>query len=268
MNTEDLLPLLYQYSLKFAGAVAVLVIGMIIVGALTRTADRLMEKREIEATLRSFLKALISAALKVMVILSALSVAGIEVTSFIAILGAAGLAIGLALQGSLSNFAGGVMILLFKPFKIGDFIEAQGQNGVVKEIQLFHTVMRPLDNRTVIIPNGALYNGPIVNFSTQPLRRLVLTYGIGYGDDADKAKSVLLEMLKNDDRVLSEPDEPFVAMSELGDSSVNFTVRAWCKGADLWPLTFDMNDRVCKVFAQQGLNIPFPQMDVHVHEVK
>jgi small conductance mechanosensitive channel len=265
-NVTDLLPLLQVYALKFLGAVAVLVIGFIVASFIVRGVDQIMVKREVDSSLRSFFRSLLGIGLKAMVVLSALSVAGVEVTSFIAILGAAGLAIGLALQGSLSNFAGGVMILLFRPFKVGDYIETQGHAGTVKEITLFHSVLTPLDNRTVIIPNGALYNNPIVNFSTQLLRRLVLTYGIAYGDDADKAKAVLLEMLKNDERVLDKPNEPMVAIASLGDSSVNFTVRCWVQGADFWPLTFDLNDRVYKTFAQQGLNIPFPQMDVHVHQ--
>ena len=264
MNLENLLPTLQQYALQFAGGVAVLFIGFMVVNVITGGTRKLMEKRNIDVSLRSFLNSFISIGLKAMVALSALSIMGIKVTSFIAVLGAAGLAIGLALQGSLSNFAGGVMILLFKPFKVGDFIEGQNHSGTVKDIQLFHTVLTPLDNRTVIIPNGALHNGPIVNYSTQTHRRLMLTYGIAYGDDADKAKEVLLNLLKSDERVLNEPNEPMVAVAELGDSSVNFTVRAWVKGSDFWSLTFDMNDRVYKTFKQEGLNIPFPQMDVHL----
>jgi small conductance mechanosensitive channel len=267
MDMKNVLPMLQQYALQFLGGVLVLVIGFVVVKIIVKSVSTLMDKREMDASLRSFLSSMLSFGLKAMVVLTALSVAGVQVTSFIAVLGAAGLAIGLALQGSLSNFAGGVMILLFKPFKVGDYIEGQGQAGTVKDIQLFHTVLTPLDNRTVIIPNGNFYNGPVVNFSTQPLRRLVLNYGIAYGDDADKAKEVLLGLISQDERVLHEPNEPFVAMAGLGDSSVDFTLRVWVKGSDYWPLLFDMNDRVYKTFAQQGLNIPFPQMDVHLHQV-
>jgi len=266
MDVQNLLPLIQQYALQFLGGVLVLFIGFMVVNVITSGTRKLMEKRELDVSLRSFLNSLISIGLKAMVILSALSIMGVKVTSFVAVLGAAGLAVGLALQGSLANFAGGVMILLFKPFRVGDWIEGQGYSGGVKDIQLFHTVLTPLDNRTVIIPNGALYNGPIVNFSTQTQRRLVLTYGMAYGDDADKARQVLLDLLKNDERVLNEPNEPMVAMAELGDSSVNFTVRGWVKASDYFPVLFDMNDRVYKTFKQQGLNIPFPQMDVHLHQ--
>lgn len=266
--TKDLITQAQVYGLKFLGGIAVLILGFIVANALTRLLVKIMEKRKIDPSLHSFFKSLLSVGLKAMVVLSALSVAGIKVTSFIAVLGAAGLAIGLALQGSLSNFAGGVMILLFKPFRVGDFIEGQGFSGTVKEIQLFQTVLTPLDNRTVFIPNGSLYNNPIVNFSTQTMRRLVLTFGIAYGDDADKARAVLLSLVKDDPRVLNEPNEPFVAIAALGSSSVDFTVRVWVKGSDYWPLHFDLHERVYKTFAQEGLNIPFPQVDVHLHQEK
>jgi small conductance mechanosensitive channel len=192
---------------------------------------------------------------------------GVAMTSFIAILGAAGLAVGLALSGTLQNFAGGVMILIFKPFKAGDFIDAQGYMGTVKEIQIFNTILKTPDNKTVIIPNGGLATGAMVNFSTEPQRRVDWTFGIAYGDDADKAKAVLLDLLKSDKRVLADP-EPFVAISALDDSSVNFTARAWANAADFWSLFFDMNQKVYQTFPQKGLNIPFPQMDVHLHNSK
>jgi small conductance mechanosensitive channel len=263
---ENLIPLLQSYALAFVGGVLVLVVGFVAVNLAIKVANKLMTQRNLDPSLRTFLDSLLNIGLKAMVILSALSVAGVKVTSFIAVLGAAGLALGLALQGSLANFAGGVMILLFKPYRVGDFIEGQGHAGTVKEIQLFHTVLTPLDNRTIIIPNGILYNDPIINYSTQPLRRLVLNFGVAYGDDADLTKSVLLELMRSDERVLDEPNEPFVALAELGDSSVNFTIRAWCKASDYWPLRFDLNEQVYKTFAQRGLNIPFPQMDVHLHQ--
>ena len=266
LDLQNVLPLLQKYALQFIGGLLVLFIGFTVVNVINNGIGKLMEKRNVDASLRSFLGSLLGLGLKAMVILSALSIMGVKVTSFVAVLGAAGLAVGLALQGSLANFAGGVMILLFKPFKVGDWIEGQGYSGGVKEITLFHTILNPLDNRTVVIPNGALYNGPIVNFSAQSLRRLVLTYGIAYGDDADKAKDVLLDLLRSDARVLHEPNEPMVAIAELGDSSVNFTVRAWVKASDYFPTLWGMNDKVYKTFKQQGLNIPFPQMDVHLHQ--
>ncbi len=251
------------YGPKFVGAIIVLLVGLWVIKALTKASVKLMTKRGVDVTLIAFLKKLINILLKIVLIISVMGMVGIEMTSFIAILGAAGLAIGMALSGTLQNFAGGVMILLFKPFKVGDFLEAQGYKGVVYEIQLFNTLLKTVDNRVVIIPNGGLSTGAMVNYSTMPLRRVDWSFGIGYGDDADKAKDVMFKLIKDDKRILTEP-EPFVALSELADSSVNFTVRAWVKGEDYWGVFFDMNEKVYKVFANEGLNIPFPQMDVHV----
>jgi len=185
-------------------------------------------------------------------------------TSFIAILGAAGLAVGMALSGTLSNFAGGVMILIFKPFKVGDVLEAQGYTGGVKEIGIFNTIMNTPDNKTIIIPNGGLASGSMVNYSTEPTRRVDWTVGIGYGDDYDKAKSVMEKFISEDARILKDPAH-FIALHTLADSSVNLTVRAWVNAADYWGVYFDMNEKIYKNFGQEGLNIPFPQMDVHVH---
>jgi small conductance mechanosensitive channel len=186
-------------------------------------------------------------------------------TSFIAILGAAGLAVGLALSGTLQNFAGGVMILIFKPFKPGDFIEAQGYMGTVKDIQIFVTTLTTPDNKTIIIPNGGLSTGSLTNFSVEPQRRVDWTVGFAYGDDYDKARNVVLDLLKNDKRILADP-EPFVALGALADSSVNLTVRAWVKGADYWDVFFSFNENVYKSFAKEGIGIPFPQMDVHIQK--
>ena len=192
---------------------------------------------------------------------------GIQMTSFIAILGAAGLAVGMALSGTLQNFAGGVMILIFKPFKAGDFIDAQGYQGTVSEIQIFNTILKTPDNKTVIIPNGGLSTGAMVNYSTEKLRRVDWTVGIGYGDDADKAKDVIMKMCNADDKILKDP-EVFIAISALADSSVNFAVRAWVKAEDYWSVYFALNENIYKTFEKEGLNIPFPQMDVHVHNNK
>ena len=191
---------------------------------------------------------------------------GIEMTSFVAILGAAGLAVGMALSGTLQNFAAGVMILIFKPFKNGDFIEAQGHIGIVSEIQIFNTILKSLDNKTIIIPNGGLSNSSMTNYSTEPTRRVDWTFGIGYGDKTENAKEVLLRLMNEDARIISTPEAPFVAVSELGDSSVNFAVRAWVKSEDYWGVFFDMNEKVYNTFDKEGLNIPYPQMDVHVHK--
>jgi len=193
-------------------------------------------------------------------------VLGVEMTSFVAILAAAGFAIGMALSGTLQNFAGGVMILLFKPFKIGDYIDAQGHSGSVKEIQVFNTIMTTPDNKTIILPNGPLSTGAMVNYSTEPQRRVDWTIGIGYGDDVDKAYEVIKKLLAGDDRILDDP-EPFIAVKELADSSVNFAVRAWVNSADYWGVFFRMNEEVYKTFEKEGLNIPYPQTDVHIHKV-
>ena len=203
--------------------------------------------------------------LKVLLVISVLGMLGIEMTSFIAVIGAIGLAVGMALSGTLQNFAGGVMILLFKPFKVGDFINAQGFSGTVNEIQIFNTILKTPDNKTIIIPNGGLSTSAMTNFSTEPKRRVDWTFGIGYGDDADKAEQVIRQLCEEDSRIHKEP-AVFIALSELADSSVNFTVRAWVNAEDYWGVFFDLNKKVYKIFDKEGLNIPFPQMDVHVHQ--
>jgi len=186
-------------------------------------------------------------------------------TSFIALIGAAGLAVGMALSGSLQNFAGGVMILLFKPFKAGDFIEAQGYSGVVKEIQIFNTLLTTPDNKIVILPNGGLSGSSMVNYSALPTRRVDFSFGTGYNDDIDQAKEVLQKIIDSDTRILKDP-EAFVAVGELADSSVNFTVRVWVNAADYWGVYFDMQEKVKKEFDANNLSIPYPQTDVHLHK--
>ncbi len=261
---EKIITLLVEYGPKLIGAVVVLVIGLWIVKIITKTVSKLLTKKKTDPSLASFVKSLTNILLKVMLIISVMGMVGIEMTSFIAVLGAAGLAVGMALSGTLQNFAGGVMILIFKPFKVGDFIEAQGYAGTVSEIQLFNTLLKTVDNKIVIIPNGGLSTGSMINYSSEPLRRVDWTFGIGYGDDIDKAKSVLKKLIDADKRILKDP-EAFIAVSELADSSVNFAVRVWVKGEDYWGVFFDMNEAVYKTFATEGLNIPYPQMDVHVH---
>ena len=251
------------YGLRLLGALVVLIAGLWIVKVLVRGSQRLMSKGKIDPSLSSFLKSMIDIALKTLLVISVMSMLGVAMTSFIAILGAATLAVGMALSGTLQNFAGGVIILLFKPFKVGDFITAQGYSGVVKEIRLFVTVLTTPDNKTIFIPNGPLSNGSLTNFSTQPERRVNWTFGIAYGDDYDTAKAFILNLLKEDERVLSDP-EPFVALAELADSSVNLTARAWVKAPDYWGVFFDMNEKYYKNAGKAGLSIPFPQMDVHL----
>lgn len=254
------------YGPKLVGAILVWIIGGIVIKVLIKSFEKILNKRDIDPSLKPFLKGIVGALLKVMLVISVLSMLGIQMTSFVAILGAAGLAVGMALSGTLQNFAGGVMILIFKPFKNGDLIEAQGHTGIVSEIQIFNTILKTLDNKTIIIPNGGLSTSSMVNYSTEDTRRVDWTFGIGYGDKTDNAKEILNRLMSEDSRILTNPEAPFVAVSELGDSSVNFAVRAWVKAEDYWGVFFDMNEKVYNTFDKGGLNIPYPQMDVHVHK--
>ncbi len=253
------------YGLRLITAIVVLLIGLWLAGKLSRMIYSIMEKREIDPSLRGFLKGLISILLKVLVIISVLTLAGVPMTSFIAILGAAGLAIGLALSGTLQNFAGGVLILIIKPFKVDDFIEAQGFMGTVKDIQIFNTILTTIDNVVVILPNGNLATEAITNYSVNDIRRGQWVFGMAYGDSFPKAKEVLKKVLEDDERVLSDP-EPIIFLSELNDSSVDITVRAWAKADEFWPLSFDIRAKVYEAFAKEGISIPFPQMDVHLQK--
>jgi len=257
-------PLITEYGLKLIGAILVWIIGGMVVKALVGLFVKQMSRKDVDPSLQPFLKNLVGALLKVMLVITVLTMLGIEMTSFIAILGSVGLAIGLALSGTLQNFAGGVMLLIFKPFKVGDFIDAQGYSGTVSEIQIFNTILKSPDNKTIIIPNGGLSTGAMTNFSTEPQRRVDWTIGIGYGDDVDTAKKVIQGMLDADSRILKDP-ATFIAVSELADSSVNFAVRGWVNASDYWGVYFDLNENVYKEFDKNGLNIPYPQMDVHVH---
>ena len=261
---DKLIDLLVEYGPKLIGAIVVLLLGLWIIKIITKAVSKIMKKKNTDPSLASFIKSLTTILLKVLLVISVMGMVGIEMTSFIAILGAAGLAVGLALSGTLQNFAGGVMILIFKPFKVGDFIEAQGYTGTVSEIQLFNTLLKSTDNKIIIIPNGGLSTSSMINYSAESERRVDWTFGIGYGDDIDTAKSVLFELIHADNRILKNP-EPFVAVSELADSSVNFAVRVWVKAEDYWGVFFDMNETVYKTFSEKNLNIPYPQMDVHVH---
>lgn len=262
-DASMLTDLAMTYGLKILAGLATLVIGLWIVGMINALVRRMFDRSGVDPSLRSFLGSMISILLKVMVYITALGMLGVEMTSFVAILGAAGLAVGLALSGTLQNFAGGVMILLFKPYKVGDFIEAQGYSGSVKEIQIFVTVLTTPDNKTVLIPNGPLATGSMINYSTQDKRRVDWVFGISYGDDVDKAYEVLKHLIAADERILNDP-EPFMALHALADSSVNIVVRVWVNSADYWPVSFAMNEAVYKTFPAEGLSFPFPQMDVHL----
>ena len=260
---QKAIDLVVAYGPKLLLAIIVLVVGLWIIRIIVRSINRAMEHSKVEASLRKFLSSLFSILFKVLLLISVASMIGIATTSFVAILGAAGLAVGLALQGGLANFAGGVLILIFKPFKVGDFIDAQGYMGAVHEITIFTTILKTPDNKTVIIPNGALSNGSMVNFSTEPTRRVDMSFGIGYGDSIEKAKQVLKQLVDSDERILKEP-APQIVVNELGDSSVNFTVRAWCDSGNYWGIYFDMQEKVKLTFDKEGISIPFPQRDVHV----
>lgn len=252
-----------EYGIALITAVAIIVIGFWLVKRIKKIMAKFFIKKDFDPSLETFLMSLTSIALRILVIITALSQLGIEMTSFVALLGAAGLAIGMAFSGTLSNLAGGVMILFFKPFKVGDYIEAQGEIGHVKELQIFNTILITLDNKTVIIPNGPLANGNMTNYSTQTNRRVDFVVGIAYGDSYDTAKETLLKFVKEDPRIMDEKDN-FIGLGELADSSVNLILRVWCKTEDYWGVFFTMNERIYKEFGDRGLNIPFPQMDVHV----
>ncbi len=266
-NLNEILPMVQDFAIDLLLALVTLVIGLWIIKLIMGGIKRGMEKREVEPTLRKFLGSILGIVLKIMLIISVVQMVGVEMTSFVAILAAAGLAVGMALSGTLQNFAGGVILILFKPFKVGDFIDAQGYMGTVNEIQIFNTILKTVDNKTIIIPNGPLSTGPMTNFSTEPQRRVDFTFGIGYSDDIDKARSILDGLIADDKRILKDP-EPFVAVSELADSSVNFVVRTWVNAADYWGVFFDMTENVKKAFDKNGVSIPFPQTDVHVYNEK
>ena len=253
-----------EYGTNLAIAIAVLVIGLIIAKRISNLFGKMLKRKELDESLQGFLVSMVSITLKILVVLTALSQLGVEMTSFVALIGAAGLAIGMAFSGTLGNFAGGIMILIFRPYKVGDYISAQGEEGFVQQIQIFNTILLSLDNKTIIIPNGAMANGNMTNFTFEKVRRVDFTVGIAYGDDYDKAKSVLERFINEDEKILKDQDN-FIGLVALADSSVNLTLRVWCKTEDYWDVYFKMNEKIYKEFGKEGLNIPFPQMDLHVH---
>lgn len=257
--------LVIQYAPKFILAIIVLVVGWKIIGWFVKKLGRRMTKRKMDASLKHFLESLIGILLKVMLVISVAAMIGIETTSFIAVLGAAGLAIGLALQGSLANFAGGALILTLKPFEVGDFIKAQGELGTVKKIEIFNTYINTPDNQVVVIPNGILSNGVITNYSKEDTRRIDLTFGIGYDDDANKAKKILQKIADKHKAVLKDP-EHFIRVTELADSSVNISFRVWTKSADWWGTRIDILEEAKSEFDKNEISIPYPQMDLHMQK--
>lgn len=251
------------WGINIAMAIIIFVIGRMAVGIIISMFGKIMSKSKYDDMLVDFLKSILNAVLMLFVIVASLDELGVDTTSLVAILGAAGLAIGLSLQDSLKNFAAGVMLLVFKPFRAGDFVETAGVAGVVKKIGIFTSTMNTGDNKEIIVPNGKIYGDNIVNYSAMATRRVDMTFGIGYGDDLLKAKNLLEQMLKEDERVLAEP-EPVVAVSSLGDSSVNFIVRPWVNKADYWAVMWSFTEKVKLRFDEEGISIPFPQMDVHL----
>lgn len=264
IDTEKWIELALDYGLKILGAIVIWIIGSWVIKKLIKVALKGMEKASYDASLQKFLLNLFSWILKIILIVVVLGTVGVETTSFAAILAAAGLAIGLALQGSLGNFAGGVLIMIFKPFKIGDLIEAQGELGVVKEIEIFTTKLTGLSNREIIIPNGSLSNGNIINYTTEGTRRVDLTIGVGYDSDIKKTKEVLMDVLTSHPKVLKTP-EPTVNVSELGDSSINFAVRPWCNAEDYWAVYFGITENVKEALDKAGIEIPYPHV-VEIHK--
>ena len=244
-------------------AVAIFVIGRWIAKILLKVTDKMMTKSGMDPMLVRFLHSILNALLLLLIVIAAMDRLGVNTTSFIALIGAAGLAVGLALQGSLQNFAAGVLLVIFRPFKVGHFVETAGVAGVIEEIGIFSTRMKTGDNREIIVPNGAIYSGTITNFSARDTRRIDMVFGIGYGDDIRKAKEIIKGILEADERILKEP-EPLIALAELADSSVNFNVRPWVNSADYWNVRFDVTEKIKLAFDENGISIPFPQMDVHL----
>lgn len=245
-------------------ALAIFFVGKTIANILSRFCNRLMKQAKVDETLSRFLANIIYAVLMVMVILAALSELGINTTSLAAVLAAAGFAVGMALQGTLGNFASGVMLILFKPFKVGDFVDAGDTSGIIEEIQIFSTHLRTGDNIAIILPNSKITGGTIKNYSKKETRRIDLVIGCGYDDDLRAVKSFLEESVRSDERILSDP-EPVIAVNELGDSSVNFVVRPWVKNADYWATRWDLTEKIKLGFDERGFNIPYPTRDLHVY---
>ena len=262
---EKVYTLLTLYGLRVISAIAIFIIGRWVAKGITRLIERLMARRKVDETLVSFVSNLGYVALLAFVIIAALNKLGIQTASFIAVLGAAGLAIGLALQGSLSNFAAGILMIIFRPFKVGDYIEGAGVAGTVESIQIFTTQLKTPDNKTIIIPNAKISGDNIVNYTTKGSRRVDLVFGIGYADDIDKARQIIMDIITKDERVFKDP-EPVVVVSELADSSVNLTTRAWSTSADVWNIFFETTEKVKKAFDANDITIPFPQRDVHIYE--
>mgnify|MGYP000089480904 FL=1 len=256
-----------NFGLKLLTALIVVIVGKQLVKILLKVIKVALEKANTEETVRIFVANLLNTVFTVIIFVAAINQLGVETTSIIALLGAAGLAIGLALQGSLANFASGILIVIFRPYKVGDYIEAGTNAGTVKDIQIFSTVLRTPDNKTIVVPNGSIMDGSITNYSEQPTRRIDIIASCSYEDDLDKVKQVLKTILDSEDRILTEP-KPQIAVSELAESSVNFIVRPWVNSSDYLPVMYSLLEQIKKTFDQEGISIPYPQSDIHIHEKK
>lgn len=273
LNLEGKLPNLMESLLTHGAqlgwtlikAALVLVIGKMLINMLNLFVRNILSKRKIDPSVKGFIESVVNVTLIVLLAISVVGALGLETTSFAALLASMGVAIGMALSGNLSNFAGGLIILLLKPYKVGDYIEAQGNGGTVQEIQIFHTILRTSDHKTIYIPNGSLSSGAITNYNRQELRRVEWVFGIEYGTEFIRVREVLLSILEKDPRILSAPaaEAPFIALKELADSSVNIVVRAWVRSSDYWGVYFDINREVYETFNQAGIGFPFPQVTVH-----
>jgi len=264
-NPDLIQTLVIPWVIQFGVALAIFIVGRWVSQWLTGFARKLMKKSRLDDMLINFIGNLTYTVLLLVVVMAALDHLGIQTTSLLAVFGAAGLAVGLALKDSLANFSSGVMIILFRPFKVGDYIEAAGVSGAVEEVRLFATILRTGDNREIIVPNGQIYGGTITNYSARSTRRIDLVFGIGYDDDIAKAKQIINDIMKADDRILPDP-EPAVAMAELADSSVNFNVRPWVNSGDYWAVRSDLLEKVKLSFDAEGISIPYPQQDIHLHK--
>jgi len=260
---QNYIDLAVTYGMKLLGALAIFFIGKWLAKVLTNALKKLLEKSNTDVTLVKFLGDLIYFTLLILVVIAALGTLGVNTTSFAAIIAAAGFAIGMALQKNFSNFGAGAVILLLRPFKVGDFIEAGGAVGIVDTISIFNTIIKTGDNKTIIVPNSNIISGNIVNYSKEPLRRVDLVIGIGYDDNIKLAKELLTNMVNEDERILKDP-APAVALGELADSSVNFNVRPWVKSEDYWAVRSDLLEKIKLTFDEKGINIPYPQMDIHL----
>ena len=254
---------LFPWAINLITAILVFVIGRMLAGLLVKLTRTLLQRDKLDEILINFITSILNALLLLVIVVAALERLGVDTTSLIALIGAAGLAIGLALQDSLKNFASGVMLIVFRPFKTGDFVEAAGIAGSVEKINIFSTVMKTGDNREIVVPNGAIYGGNITNYSARPTRRIDMVFGISYDDDIRKAKAIMQAEIDKDERILKEP-APLIAVSELADSSVNFVVRPWVNSADYWTVRFDLTERIKLAFDENDITIPYPQMDVHL----